>query len=224
MKQFAAQTARPLPVIILADVSGSMEENAKIHSLKTALQGMIASFAKEGRLNAEIQVAVVTFGGEGAREHLKLTPAHMIERMDDLVAAGGTPMGSAFRLVAEMVENKELIPARAYRPTIVLVSDGWPTDDWEDAFKALTHSERAKKATRMAMAIGSDADKKMMASFINDPETPVFEAHHDQDIVRFFRAVSMSVTNRSRSTTPNQIEQIDFSSLPDEDDLDLSGF
>ena len=36
--------SRPLPVIILADVSGSMSENGKLDSLKHALNDMIASF------------------------------------------------------------------------------------------------------------------------------------------------------------------------------------
>jgi len=33
MKKFAAKTARPLPVIILADISGSMEVDGKIGAM-----------------------------------------------------------------------------------------------------------------------------------------------------------------------------------------------
>ena len=224
MHDFVAATARPLPVIILADISGSMAGDGKIENLNMAIKTMIASFAKESRLNAEIQVALVTFGGECASAHVPLTPAHQITDVQQLMAGGGTPMGSAFEMVTAMVEDKTLIPSRAYRPTIVLISDGWPTDEWEAPFAALQQSERAKKAVRMAMAIGSDADKNMMKAFINDPETPVFEAHNSQDIVRFFRAVSMSVSSRSRSNTPNQMTKIDFKNLPDDDDLDLGDF
>ena len=58
---------------------------------------------------------------------------------------------------------------------------------------------------------------------MNDLEAPVFEAHHAKDIHRFFRAVSMSVSTRSTSNSPNQISKIDLSKLPD-DEIDLSDF
>ena len=51
----------------------------------------------------------------------------------------------------------------------------------------------------------------------------VFEAHNAKEIHRFFRAVSMSVSSRSQSNTPNQLPTVDFSKLPD-DELDLSDF
>src|SRR5205809_535935 len=47
LKEFTAATARPLPVIVLADTSGSMSENGKIEALNTALTDMVAAFAEE---------------------------------------------------------------------------------------------------------------------------------------------------------------------------------
>lgn len=224
MQQFAVTTARPLPVVILADVSGSMSVDGKIDALNAALKDLINTLGKESRLNAEIHVSIITFGGSQAIVHLPLTPAWQINQTSDLIASGGTPMGSAFQLALELIENKEIIPSRAYKPTIVLVSDGYPNDQWESAFLNLKNSERAQKASRMAMAIGHDADKNMLKEFVNDLEaTEVFEAHNAKDIHRFFRAVSMSVSSRSTSNSPNQIPKIDFSKLPD-DELDLSDF
>lgn len=222
MKQFAVKEARPLPVIVLVDISGSMQEH--MSALNQSLRGMLASFARESRLNAEIQVAIYTFGNNRVTNHVPLTAAHQVIDFADLQAEGDTPMGKAFRAARELLEDKGIIPSRAYRPTIVLLSDGFPNDvGWEQEFQELRQSERAQKATRMAMAIGREADRDMLRSFINDPETPLFEAHNDQDIIRFFRAVSMSVSSRSRSATPNQPVKIDYDSLP-EDDLDLSSF
>lgn len=223
MQQFAAVTARPLPVIILADVSGSMSVDGKIEALNAALQDMLKTFAQESRLNAEIQIAIITFGGTKAEVHIPLTPAWQIPKLDDLIANGGTPMGQAFELALAMIEDKEVLPKRAYQPTIVLVSDGIPTDNWEASFSNLKNAERTKKAARMAMAIGRDADKNVLTEFVNDLEAPVFEAHHAKDIHRFFRAVSMSVSTRSTSNAPNQLHKIDLSKLPD-DELDLSNF
>lgn len=224
MQQFAVATARPLPVIILADVSGSMTQDNNIGALNAALKDFLSTLSKESRLNAEIQVSIITFGGSKAEVHLPLTPAWQINQTDDLVASGGTPMGGAFELALEMIENKEIIPSRAYKPTIVLISDGIPTDNWESSFNKLKNSDRAQKASRMAMAIGAGADKLMLKAFVNDLEaTEVFEAHNAKEIHRFFRVVSMSVSSRSQSNTPNQLPAVDFSKLPD-DELDLSDF
>lgn len=224
MQQFAVATARPLPVIILADVSGSMLEDNNIGALNAALKDFLSTLSKESRLNAEIQVSIITFGGVKAEVHVPLTPAWQINQTNDLVASGGTPMGGAFELALEMIEDKEIIPSRAYKPTIVLISDGVPTDNWESSFNMLKNSDRAQKASRMAMAIGAGADKNMLKAFVNDLEaSEVFEAHNAKEIYRFFRAVSMSVSSRSQSNTPNQLPTVDFSKLPD-DELDLSDF
>jgi len=221
MKQFAAKTARPIPVIILADTSGSMSVDGKNEVMNQALRDLITTFSGESRLNAEIHLSVITFGGE-AKMHLPLTPAHQIKDFKSFEATGGTPMGEALDIAKELIEDKESISSRAYRPVIVLVSDGHPTDNWGGSFSDFCNSERAKKATRMAMAIGNDADESLMNDFINDLEAPLFKASNAQDIIKFFRAVSMSVTSRSRSATPNQIEAVNYACLPsDDDELDL---
>jgi len=71
LKKFAVATPRPLPVIVLADTSGSMGENGKIGALNAAMKDMVSTFAKESRLRAEIQVGLITFGGK-AQVHLPL--------------------------------------------------------------------------------------------------------------------------------------------------------
>ncbi|MDC0361757.1 VWA domain-containing protein [Halioglobus sp.] len=221
LKQFAVQKARPLPVIILADTSGSMSVDGKIEALNEAIRDMIATFAKEGRQQAEIQLVLVTFGGSEAEIHLPLIPAHEINDLKEMTAAGPTPMGGAFDLVTRLLEDKDKIPSRAYRPALVLLSDGHPTDDWAKGFKALCESDRAKKATRFAMAIGGDADESMLKNFVNDDEAPVFKANQARDIHRFFKAITMSVTARTRSQSPNEVPAIDFDAIEDEGELDL---
>lgn len=221
LKSFAAPQPRPLPVIVLADVSGSMVEGNKIELLNVALRDMVSSFAKESRLRAEIQVGLITFGGRAAEEHLPLVAAHEVTAMKPLAASGPTPMGKAFDLACRLLEDKERIPSRAYRPVLVLVSDGAPTDDWEQPLQALCSSERGSKASRFAMAIGADADREMLRQFPNGPEATLFEAHDARDIVRFFRAVTMSVASRSASATPDQSVGLDLGMVPPDDDLDL---
>lgn len=203
LKQFQVQSARPLPIIVLADTSASMSVDGKMDALNKALKEMISTFASESRLRAELQVSVITFGGIAAM-HLPLTAAHQIEGFEPLPANGGTPMGAAFQLATDMIEDQEVIPSRAYKPVVVLISDGHPTDDINSSFELLMNGERSSKATRFAMGIGADAELSLLSDFANDIEAPVFKAENARDIHRFFKAVTMSVTTRSRSTTPNQ--------------------
>lgn len=218
LKKFQMQTARPLPIIVLADTSGSMSVDGKIEAMNRGLKDMISTFAEESRLKAELQVSVITFGGNHAAVDLPLTPAHKVESFSPLSADGMTPLGGALELASKTIEDKELVPSRAYKPVIVLVSDGYPNDDWQGPFAHLLNGERSAKATRFAMAIGADADEAMLSDFANDPEAPVFHAENARDIHRFFKAVTMSVTTRSRSTTPNQSTPLDLPSVDSTED------
>ena len=219
LKKFAVATPRPLPFIVLADTSGSMGENGKIEALNASIKEMVATFSRESRLRAEIQVGLITFGGK-AQMHLPLVAAHSVTGFAELNAEGVTPMGAAFDLARQLLEDKDRIPSRAYRPVLILLSDGQPTDDWEVPFKALCESERAQKATRLAMAIGPDADEAMLKDFANDAEAPIFKAHNARDIHRFFRAVTMSVTTRTASQNPDMPAAF-VVPPPDDDALDL---
>lgn len=215
-REFAVASARPLPVIVLADISGSMAADGKITALNDAIAEMIATFAEEDDSRAEIHVSVVTFGGAAASVHKGLTTADKVD-WEAMSASGRTPMGQAFTLAREMLEDKAVIPSRAYRPTVVLISDGVPTDDWEQPLKDLLASERASKSMRLAMAIGEDADKKTLTAFLDDPEGRVFEAHEAREIRKFFRWVTMSVTSRSRSVNPNSVVVVEPTDLDDFD-------
>lgn len=80
-------------------------------------------------------------------------------------AMGRTPMGNAFGVAQAMVEDRSIIASRDYHPTIILVSDGIPTDEWIPPLNNLITSERASKALRLSMAIGAEADNEPLQSF-----------------------------------------------------------
>lgn len=196
------RSARPLPVIILADTSGSMSEHGKIEALNRAIREMIDSFAEEEADKVSIEVGVVRFGGD-VEVHTEPTPAEEME-WEDLSAQGKTPLGEAYETVRDMIEDRDIVPSRAYRPTLVLVSDGIPTDRWKESLQKLTESDRASKADRLAMGIGPDADEQILEEFVkNSLEMGVFGADDAADIHQFFQVVTMTVATRTRSGNPN---------------------
>ncbi len=212
LKEFTIASARPLPVIILADVSGSMSADGKMDALNNAVAEMIETFADEDDSRAEIHVSVITFGNKGAAIYKSLGPANETA-WSPMEAFGRTPMGQAFELAQQMIEDRNVIPSRAYQPTLVLVSDGVPTDDWRGPLDRLLESDRASKAMRFAMGIGADADHETLQAFLANDEGRVFQAHEARQIRNFFRWVTMTVTTRSRSMNPNSVVMVDPTDL-----------
>lgn len=240
-KQFTAPKAKPLPVFLLLDVSGSMNQvvdpenvvrtgrtlesdgktwevveggTSKIRVLNDAVRSMIDSFAAEERSETEFLVSIITFGDQ-AMQHLSPQSASSVQ-WTDMQADGNTAMGSALSMVKSLIEDKDVIPSRAYRPTVVLVSDGQPTDTWEQPLEALITSGRSAKCFFMAMGIGKDPGKLVLERFIS--QTPVlaevngtpirntvFHAKDAEKMHEFFQKVTMSVTTRSKSSNPNAV-------------------
>ena len=216
LKEFTVSSARPLPVVLLVDVSGSMAADGKIETLNAAVAEMLAAFAEEDDARAEIHVAIVTFGGKAA-VHSPLQPAKDL-RWTPMRANGRTPMGAAIDLVTDMLEDRQQVPSRAYRPTIVLVSDGLPNDEWKEPLGRLMGAERAQKAQRFALGIGADADQDVLRAYADGGDGRVFAAHEAREIRKFFRWVTMSVTSRSRSAQPNRaiaLEPMDMDDFGD---------
>ena len=171
-------------MLLLADVSGSMSANGKIDALNDAVQEMLESFGGEDDSRAEIHVAVVTFGQGGAKLH---QPLPLRRRSSGLGWRRREHAdGRSARSGDGLIEDRAQVPSRAYRPTLILVSDGQPTDDWQSPLKRLLDSERASKAARFAMGIGDDADTAMLSDFLRHsrrPRVPRARGEADQAVL-----------------------------------------
>jgi uncharacterized protein YegL len=202
--KFTAPKAKPLPVILLLDVSGSMS-GEKIRNVNDAVRDMLNTFSDTENGETEIHVAIITFGSQ-VKLHQPLASASTIH-WQDLSADGMTPLGSALQMAKAMIEDKDVLPSRAYRPTVVLVSDGGPNDAWEKPLNAFINDGRSAKCDRMAMAIGADADAAVLGEFIEGTPNQLFYAENAKQLRDFFKFVTMSVTIRTRSQTPNIVPE-----------------
>lgn len=226
--KFTTSTAKPMPVILLLDVSGSMGEVmdgsfertgqtvfedgqnweivtggvSRIDALNQAVQEMLASFAREEQLGHEFLISVITFG-EAVRLYLPPTKASRVEWLP-LTASGETPLGDAISMARKLIEDKETTPSLAYRPVVVLVSDGKPTDPWKAPLADFVGSGRSMKCDRIALAIGAGTDEEMLRTFIDGTANPLFHASDARQILETFKRVTMSVTVRSKAKDPNQ--------------------
>ncbi|MEQ6970773.1 vWA domain-containing protein [Pectobacterium polaris] len=201
-KKFTTPTAKPLPVVLLLDVSSSMSGD-KIENLNKAVKDMLDTFAQEEKMETEILVSVITFGNQ-VELHVPYTKASQMQ-WQDLQANGMTPMGTALKMSKAMIEDKETTPSRAYRPTVILVSDGEPNDSWERPLEDFISEGRSSKCDRMAMAIGRDADETVLKRFIEGTPHDLFYAENAGQLHEFFQRVTMSVTMRTQSKNPNLV-------------------
>jgi uncharacterized protein YegL len=131
---------------------------------------------------------------------------------------GRTPLGQALDLTNALLADENVISRRAFLPTLVLVSDGLPTDEWREPLDRLLASPRGGKAVRLAVGVGQDMDEDafdVLRAFIDNPAIQPVRADDAHLLSRYFSWVTMSVTQRARSTRPNDIVHISSDELDD---------
>jgi uncharacterized protein YegL len=190
---------RPLHFIWIADCSGSMGSHGKIQALNNAVREAIPHMQRVADENPNAQVLVRSLRfASGAQWHLgQPTPVGDF-KWDDLKAGGTTDMGKALKLVAEELKIPPMSD-RALPPVLVLISDGQPTDDFGKGLDALLGEPWGKKAVRVAIAIGDDADLEVLRRFIAHPEIEPLQANNPEALVRHIRWVSTAVLQAASS-------------------------
>ena len=196
--------SRPLHFIWICDCSGSMQSDGKIQSLNNAVREAIPHMQKEADDNptAEVLVRVLRFSNGAQWEVSQPTPIADF-RWTDLTAAGVTDMGKALTMVADQLKMPPMAE-RALPPVLVLVSDGQPTDDFGAGLKALMDQPWGKKAVRIAISIGEDADHECLQRFIGHPEIRPLQANNPESLARHIKWVSTTVL-RAASAPPSQV-------------------
>lgn len=199
---YVATEPKSIPVILLLDTSTSMS-GSKIDALNKSVKIMINEFKKAETKETFIKVAIITFGNGGVNLHTPLTEASNVD-FEPLSVGGWTPMGTALKMAKDMIEDKGIISGRDYRPAVILVSDGEPTDNWKGPMNEFINEGRSKKCDRMALAIGDDANQDILNRFIKGCENPLFFANDAKDIIKEFKKITMSITQRSTSVNKNK--------------------
>ena len=163
---------RPLHFFWVVDCSGSMSGD-KIDTVNHAIQECIQPMRDEaaGNPNAQLFIRTLKFSSGASWVTPEPVPIENFE-WEDLGVDGITDLGKALEMVADQLEMPPM-PARALPPVVVLMSDGMPTDDWKRPLERLQKLPWGKKAVKIAIAIGRNADKSVLEAFTGNPETLV---------------------------------------------------
>jgi uncharacterized protein YegL len=103
---------------------------------------------------------------------------------------------------------------RALPPILVLVSDGQPTDDYARAITELLDLPWGKRAVRIAVAIGEDADHDALRVFVANPEMPVLQANSAETLVNYIKWASTAVLKAASAPASRQASMVTAGNVP----------
>ena len=206
---------RELHFFWILDCSSSMEDGGKIQELNNAIEEALPHMQAEANANpnAKLIVKAIKFS-DGASIHISDTPIEDF-KWKRLEAGGLTSMGKALSLVADSLKIPPM-PERGLPPVLVLVSDGMPTDDFNAGLKKLMDENWGKKAIRIAIAIGKDADKDVLQKFIGDSGIKPLEANNSYRLAKMIKWNSPLYYIEQDVTTKPLLPP-----LPDSDSVDV---
>jgi uncharacterized protein YegL len=205
--------SRPLHFIWIADCSASMTGNGKIQALNNAIREAIPHMQEvaNDNPNADVRVRAIKFSS-GAQWHIS-QPTPVAEfKWIDLTADGVTDMGKAFSMVAEQLKIPPMTE-RGLPPVLILISDGQPTDDISKGLQAIMEQQWGKKAVRLAIAIGDDADLDVLQKFIGHSEIKPLQARNPEALTRYVKWASTAVL-KSASSPAGQSNNSSSSPIP----------
>lgn len=159
--EFATNPEPRCACVLLLDVSGSMS-GRPIDALNEGLRAFAADLSTDSLASQRVEVAIVTFGGNGVTVEQDFVTASGFEPRR-LSASGGTPMGAAIEKAIDMVDTRKQAYRENgivyYRPWVFLITDGEPTDDWKQAAARVHTAEEANGLAFFAVGVeGANID------------------------------------------------------------------
>lgn len=154
--EFADNPEPRCPCLLLLDVSGSMA-GRPINELNVGLTTFKDALLADSLASKRVEVGIITFGGQVSvvQEFETVNFFHP----PSLSATADTPMGAAIKKGLEILRRRKddyrTNGISFYRPWIFLITDGAPTDEWQDAAALIREGEQTKSFAFFAVGVES---------------------------------------------------------------------
>ncbi|WP_202320416.1 vWA domain-containing protein [Archaeoglobus neptunius] len=198
IEEFANNPSPRLPIALVLDTSASMS-GEPIEELNEALKLFVDEIYNDEIARHSAEICVITFGGL-VRVVQDFTTVDRIE-LEELIADGNTPMGSAVLVALERLEERKNLYKELgidyYQPWLVLMTDGMPTDSITGAAARVQELLDQKRLVVFPIAIGPNASISVLEKFTTPNRRPLRMKEHG--FKEFFMWLSKSVASASRS-------------------------
>ena len=168
------------PFYICLDVSASMS-GAPIESVNEQLPLLRASVGEDPAVAEVIRLGIVTFS-DVARSVLPLCDLSLVEALPEVSAQGRTSYAAVFDHLRNVIEDDyQTSRARGdrwYRPAVIFISDGRPTDEperWRAALERLVDPGWKRRPNLLAFGFG-EADAQVLAEITGGKPNRAFIA------------------------------------------------
>lgn len=188
------------PCMVVLDTSASMG-GAPIQQLNAGFQQFLQALNDDEVASCSVEVGVITAGGR-VTDQLPFTTAMDIDHRGYFDAEGMTPLGGAVDLALKKLEERKAQYRSAgvayFQPWLVIISDGAPTDHWQQA--AAQAKQLSANRKLVSLVVGVDgADMHALGEFSHRPAIKLDGLKFGE----FFEwlSASMSRVSNSASTT-----------------------
>lgn len=198
---------RQMVLFFVVDTSGSMQ-GTKIGAVNTAIREVLPELKDAGGSDIDLKVACLTFSS-GCKWMYSTPIASDSFQWTNVDADGVTDLGSACRELNDKLSKNGFLkaPSSSVAPVIFLLSDGEPTDDFESGINLLQQNNWFKHGIKVAVAIGDDAKKDVLAKFTGNIEA-VITVHTPEALRKWIRKVSITssqIGSRSQPVSDGQL-------------------
>lgn len=198
---------RQMVLFFVVDTSGSMQ-GTKIGAVNTAIREVLPELKDAGGSDIDLKVACLTFSS-GCQWMYSTPIASDSFQWTNVDADGVTDLGAACRELNDKLSKNGFLkaPSGSVAPVIFLLSDGEPTDDFESGINLLQQNNWFKHGIKVAVAIGDDANKDVLAKFTGNIEA-VITVHTPEALRKWIRKVSITssqIGSRSQPVSNGQL-------------------
>ena len=210
-----------MALVFLLDTSGSMGGDP-IRDLNAGLNRFKADVCKDKQTRDILDVAIIEFNSSH-RVVEDFVPVEYMKEVN-LVASGGTNMAPAIETALDMVNERSKFYRNSgsvpYKPWVILISDGAPTDDISNAVKRIGDMEEYGKLSFRSLGV-EGYDSKVLHRLSGNK---VFKLN-GTDFTSFFDWVTKSMRSVSQSSPHEKPEAVRLSGnvqrdLQDTSDMD----
>ena len=203
---------RTMVLFFVVDTSGSMS-GKKIGTVNSAIEEAAEEIEDISASNADAQIKIATLQFSTGAQWIESAPVPAeLFKWNHLHAGGVTDFGEACVKLEQKLARTEFMSdvTGSFAPAIFLLSDGGPTDDYRRGLDKLKTNNWFKKAIKVAIAIGDDADKNVLAEFTGNMEA-VITTHTPEELRKWIKFVSVRASEIG-SKSANAVNAIGDSS------------